>query len=99
MEVNYNRLDVKLTLTSDIVAAELRRIGFQKSGTTGSELLDWYRNTFEGFLRNCVNACDSGVAAPVDLAEQVENDPAVRDARRHYEAVRATEYAKARKRI
>ena len=76
------------------VSGVLRAVGFYSSHS-GISLLEWYRD----FLREKAQEClDEAVPAP-DLAEQVENDPAVKMAKQAYEEAKAKAYAEARKRL
>lgn len=83
---------------SETVSAELRSIGFHTSYENGTEFLEWYRDNFEGLLRDHINSDDSTIAPP-DLMEQIENDPAVKAAKQSYDEARAKAYAEARKRL
>jgi hypothetical protein len=80
-----------------MVAAELRAVGFY-SRPSGVEFLEWYYEEFKELLQDQVNDADDGVAAP-DLVAQVENDEAVKAAKRAYEETYAKAYAEARKRL
>lgn len=82
------------TEVSEAISEELRSIGFHNSHT-GASLLEWYRDLLREKAQECL---DEAVPAP-DLAEQVENDPAVKMAKQRYEEVKAKVYAEARKRI
>jgi hypothetical protein len=86
----YERLD-------EMVSAELRAVGFY-SQPSGVEFLEWYYEEFKELLEDHVNDADDGVAAP-DLVAQVENDEAVKAAKRAYEETYAKAYAEARKRL
>jgi hypothetical protein len=86
--VIYERLD-------ELVSAELRAVGFY-SRPSGVEFLEWYYEEFKELLQDQVNHADDDVAAP-DLAAQVENDEAVKAAKRAYEETYAKAYAEARK--
>ena len=66
------------------VSAELRSIGFHSSHT-GTSLLEWYRDFLCDEAQECL---DKIVPAP-DLAEQVEDDPAVKAAKQAYERAKA----------
>jgi len=76
------------------VSAELRSIGFHSSHT-GTSLLEWYRDLLRDEAQECL---DKIVPAP-DLAEQVEDDPAVKAAKQAYERAKAKAYVEARKRL
>ena len=82
---------------SDIVSAELRGIGFHGGYGSGADFLRWFCDQFEGLLREHINN-DDGTLGP-SLAEQVENDEAVKAAKRAYEVTYAKAYAEARKRL
>ena len=62
---------------------------------TGVSLLEWYRDLLRDKAQECL---DEAVPVP-DLAEQVENDPAVKTAKQAYEEAKAKAYAEARKRL
>jgi hypothetical protein len=83
---------------NESVSEELRSIGFHGGYENGAAFLEWYRDNLEDLLRDHINRDDSTIAPP-DLSEQIENDPAVQEAKRHYEEVRAKAYAEARKRL
>jgi hypothetical protein len=61
-----------------------------------TSLLEWYCEEFEGLLREHINNVDDDIPS---LAEQVENDPAVKAAKRAYDEAYAKAYAEARKRL
>jgi hypothetical protein len=103
----HRRIDALIDLTVDVdldwgrlnetVSAELRAIGFHDN-LTGAEFLEWYYEELKELLQDRVNNDDNDIAAP-DLAAQVENDEAVKAAKRTYDEARAKAYAEARKRI
>ena len=78
----------------EAVSEELRSIGFHSSHS-GISLLEWYRDLLR---EKAQERLDEAVPAP-DLAEQVENDPAVKMAKQAYEEAKAKAYAEARKRL
>ena len=82
---------------SDNVSAELRGIGFHGGYESGAAFLKWYCEEFERLLREHINN-DDGTPSP-SLAEQVENDEAVKAAKQAYEETYAKAYAEARKRL
>lgn len=86
---------------NESVSSEIRSIGFH-STHTGHSFLEWYCDTVEELIQRRVERkleeLDSGVDTP-DLAEQVENDPAVKAAKLAYDEARAKAYAEARKRL
>jgi hypothetical protein len=88
VDFNYERLN-------EMASAELRAVGFHHI-PSGAEFLEWYHNEFKDLLQDHVNDADD--EAP-DLAAEVENDEAVKAAKRTYDEARAKAYAEARKRI
>jgi hypothetical protein len=80
------------------LSEELRAIGFRTAYENGAEFLKSYCDELEESLREQINNDDDDVESP-DLAEQVENDPAVKAAKEAYEEARAKAYAEARKRL
>jgi hypothetical protein len=78
-------------------SAELRAVGFY-SRPSGAEFLESYYEEFKELLQDHVNDADDDVPVP-DLAAQVENDEAVKAAKRAYEEAYAKAYAEARKRL
>jgi hypothetical protein len=88
-----NSIDFVESLDEDVSAA-LRSVGFH--GTyRGVEFLEWYRDLLQEKL---CDRLDDAVAVP-NLAEQVENDPAVKAAKQAYEEAYAKVYAEARKKL
>jgi hypothetical protein len=79
---------------NEAVSAELRSVGFHRS-YTGLKFLEWYRDLLQETL---YNRLDDAIAVP-DLAEQVENDPAVKVAKQAYDEAYAKAYAEARKKL
>jgi hypothetical protein len=79
---------------NEAVSAELRSVGFH-GNYTGLKFLEWYRDLLQETL---YNRLDDAVAVP-DLAEQVENDPAVKVAKQAYDESYAKAYAEARKKL
>lgn len=77
----------------EAVSDELRAIGFHTSYDTGKELLEWYRDLL---LEVLLDEIEKAVPAP-NLDERVEDDPAVRAAKRTYDKARAKALAEARK--
>jgi hypothetical protein len=88
-----NSMDFVERLNEDVSAA-LRSVGFHDS-YNGVEFLQWYRELLEEAL---YDRLDYVVAVP-NLAEQVENDPAVKAARQAYDEAYAKAYAEARKKL
>jgi hypothetical protein len=80
---------------SEAVSDELRSIGFHCGYETGLKLLEWYRDLLQEKLDEIL---DEAVPVP-NLNEQIENDPAVKAAKRAYDEARAKAYAEARKRL
>jgi hypothetical protein len=76
------------------ISEELRSVGFHSSHS-GISLLEWYRDLLRDEAQECL---DRAVPVP-DLAEEVENDPAVKTAKQSYEEAKAKAYAEARKRL
>lgn len=87
--------DIHIRL-NETVSDELRGIGFHGGYESGASLLEWYCEEFEGLLREHINNVDDDIPS---LAEQVENDPAVKAAKRAYDEAYAKAYAEARKRL
>jgi hypothetical protein len=79
----------------EAVSEELRSIGFRGGYETGLELLEWYRDLLQETLDELL---DEAVPVP-NLDEQIENDPAVKAAKKAYDEARAKAYAEARKRL
>jgi hypothetical protein len=80
---------------SDAAHAELRSIGFHAGYAKAEELLKWYHELLQ---RKLYDLLDEIVPIP-DLDEQVENDPAVKAAKRAYEEAFAKALIEARKRL
>jgi hypothetical protein len=80
---------------SEAISDELRSIGFHSGYETGLELLEWYRDLLQEKLDEIL---DETVPVP-NYDEQIENEPAVKTAKRAYDEARAKAYAEARKRL
>ena len=102
----HQRIDALIKLTNDtrsedvhtelceIVSAELRGIGFHGGYESGAAFLEWYCAEFEELLREHISNLDDDTPS---LAERVENDEAVKAAKRAYDEAYAKAYAEARK--
>ena len=80
------------------VSESLRAVGFHSGYESGAELLEWYSGELEELLRKRIDDDDDDVPSP-SLAKQVENDEAVKAAKRAYDEAYAKAYAEARKRL
>jgi hypothetical protein len=87
----FSRLE---DLNEDVSSA-LRDVGFRGGFSTGTELLEWYRDVLQEKLHD---GLDEAVPVP-DLDEQVANDPAVKAAQQAYDEAYAKAYAEARKKL
>jgi hypothetical protein len=83
---------------NESVSEELRGIGFRGGHESGAALLEWYCEKFESLLREHINSADDDTPSP-SLVEQVENNEAVKAAKRAYDEIYAKAYAEARKRL
>jgi hypothetical protein len=93
-----NRLwDVGLHMI-EWLSEQLRAIGFRTWYENGAQFLESYDAEFEDQLQREINEDDNDIESP-KLEEQVENDVAVKAAKRAYEEARAKAYAEARKRL
>jgi hypothetical protein len=79
---------------SESVSEGLRSVGFHDSYSTATEFLEWYRDLLTEKL---LDLTEKAVPAP-NLEDQVENDPAVKAAKRAYDEACAKALAEARKR-
>jgi len=87
--------DGALVAVSEAISEELRSVGFHSGYETGLELLEWYRGLLAEHLDELL---DKAVPVP-NLDEQIENDPAVKAAKKAYDEARAKASAEARKRV
>jgi hypothetical protein len=86
--------EANFSINEDL-SAELRSIGFHGSYSSAAQFLEWYRDLLKEQLEEQLDA-----AVPVpSLDEQVENDPAVKAAKKAYEQTRAKALAEARKKL
>jgi hypothetical protein len=86
----FSRLE---DLNEDVSSA-LRDVGFRGGFSTGTELLEWYRDLLQEKLHDGLG--EAAVPVP-DLDEQVANDPAVKAAKQAYDEAYAKAYAEVRK--
>jgi hypothetical protein len=66
---------------NESASAELRGVGFHGGYESGAAFLEWYYQEFRELLKGHINDADDGTPSP-SLAEQVENDEAVKAAKR-----------------
>jgi hypothetical protein len=76
------------------VSVELRGIGFYREYESGAAFLHWYCEEIERLLREHIKDAND-----IRLAEQVENDEAVKAAKLVYDKAYAKAFAEARKRL
>jgi hypothetical protein len=107
----YRRIDAMIELAGDTnvdlvtlcerESEELRHIGFHSFYESGAEFLQWYHDEVARLLqrhKEDMNDDDDSVSSP-GLAAQVENNEAVKAAKRAYDEIYAKAYAEARKRL
>jgi hypothetical protein len=107
----HRRIDALINLANDtrdgesvhinfheIISGELRGIGFRGGYESGAAFLQWYHDEFEGLLQQRINDDDDDTPSP-SLIEQVENNEAVKAAKKAYDDAYAKAYAEARKRM